>query len=372
MKRFIINVALAALILPAARSWAGVVVTNLVTDDQSMNAAAITDPNLKNAWGVSYAPSGPFWVSANGTGQSTVYNVSPITNAPTIVPLVVTIPGDGSVTGQVNNTSTDFNGDAFLFVSEDGTVSGWRNALGTTAETIALASTNNVYKGAALASIGANTYLYAANFKSNHIDVYKGNAGAPTLAGSFTDPGMPSGYAPFNIQNLGGRLYVAYAQPDATGHDDLPGAGHGFVDSYDLNGNFLSRIATQGVLNSPWGLVIAPAGFENVGGDLLVGNFGDGTINAFNPITHANDGMLKNLSNNPITIGGLWALTVGNGGFAGNTKLIYFSAGPNGEAHGLFGSLASVPEPSTLAMILIAVCALTEWLASQTRRVRAS
>ena len=134
------------------------------------------------------------------------------------------------------------------------------------------------------------------------------------------------------------------------------GPGHGFIDSYDVNGNFLSRIATQGALNSPWGLVIAPSGFENVGGDLLVGNFGDGTINAYNLTTHASDGPLKNLSNNPITIGGLWALTVGNGGQAGNNKLIYFTAGPNGETNGLFGSLASVPEPSTYFLILIATC----------------
>ena len=358
MKHFTTIFAFVSLILSAPASFAGVAVTNLITDDQNVRPATITDTNLKNAWGVSYLPGGPFWVSSNHASVATVYNVDPTTNTPSIVPLTVNIPGDGSVTGQVASNTSDFNGDLFLFVSEDGTVSGWRPLLGSNAETLALASPNNVYKGAALATIGANSYLYAANFKSNHIDVFKGNAGAPTLSGSFTDPGLPSGYAPFNIQILGGTLYVAYALTDPSSPDDVPGPGHGFVDSYDVNGNFLSRIATQGALNSPWGLVIAPAGFENVGGDLLVGNFGDGAINAYNLTTHASDGPLKNLSNNPITIGGLWALTVGNGGQAGNNKLIYFTAGPNGETDGLFGSLASVPEPSTYFLILIATCVI--------------
>jgi uncharacterized protein (TIGR03118 family) len=359
MKRFVMNLVFASLILRPCGSLAAVVATNLVTDDQNIHPAFIEDSSLKNGWGVSYAPGGPFWISANGTGTSVVYNVSSATNVPSVVPLVVTIPGDGSVTGQVSNTTADFNGDSFLFVSEDGTVSGWRGALGTTAENIVLASPNNTYKGAALATIGANTYLYAANFKSSHVDVYKGNAGAPTLAGTFTDPTLPAGYAPFNIQNLGGTLYVAYAQPDATGHDDVPGAGHGFVDAFDVNGNFLSRIATQGALDSPWGLAIAPAGFENVGGDLLIGNFGDGTINAFNLTTHASDGPLKNLANAPLVIGGLWALVVGNGGFAGSADRVFFSAGPNDESHGLFGSLTSVPEPSAVATMFIAGGVLT-------------
>ena len=163
--------------------------------------------------------------------------------------------------------------------------------------------------------------------QTNHIDIFS-NAGALAHRAVSLTPAS-SGYAPFNIQNLGGTLYAAYALTDPSSPDDVPGPGHGFVDSYDVNGNFLSRIVTQGALNSPWGLVIAPAGFENVGGDLLVGNFGDGTINAYNLTTHASDGPLKNLSNNPIAISGLWALIVGNGGQAGNNNLIYFTAGPN-------------------------------------------
>lgn len=372
MKRLMIHFALAALILPAAGSWAGVAITNLVTDNQSVNAAPITDTNLKNAWGVAYAPGGPFWVADNGTGVATVYNVVPATNVPSTIPLVVFIPGDGSATGMAANSSSDFNSDLYLFVSEDGTISGWRPILATSAEVLALASANNVYKGAALATIGANSYLYAANFKSAHIDVLKGNVGAPTLLGSFNDPGLPSGYAPFNIQNLGGTLYVAYAQADSAGHDDVPGAGHGFVDAFDLNGIFLARVASQGPLNSPWGLAIAPAGFENIGGDLLVGNFGDGKINAYNPTTHANDGPLKDVNGDPVAIDGLWALIAGNGGQGGNSNFIYFTAGPNDESNGRFGSLASVPEPSTLALILVGALALAVPMARATAGLSSS
>ena len=351
----------AVVLMPAAASRAGVVVSNLVTDDQTVNAALIADANLKNPWGVSYSSSGPFWVSDNSTGLSTIYQVNSTTNMPSTVGFVVSIPGNGSVTGQAYNSTTDFNNDPFLFVSEDGTVSGWRGTLGTTAEVLALASPDNVYKGAALATITGNSYLYAANFKAGTIDVFKGSAGAPNLPGNFTDPNLPSGFAPFNIANLGGKLYVTYAVQDAAKTDDVPGAGNGIVDAFDLDGNLLGRIATAGALNSPWGLVIAPAGFEGVGGDLLVGNFGDGTIHAFNPITHADDGPIRDVHGNPISIDGLWALISGNGGSAGSSNLIYFSAGSNGEADGLFGSLASVPEPSALALLLIGCATLVGW-----------
>ena len=177
----------------------------------------------------------------------------------------------------------------------------------------------------------------------------KGNGATPDLAGNFTDPGLPAGYAPFNIQNLAGVLYVTYALQD--GKDDDPGPGHGFVDAFDLNGNFVSRIASGGPLNSPWGLAIAPASFGDLfGGDLLVGNFGDGTINAFDLTTHAFDGQLLGLDGNPLVIDGLWGLIAGNGGNGGGTQSIYFSAGPDDETHGLFGVLV-VPEPATLALL---------------------
>jgi uncharacterized protein (TIGR03118 family) len=354
-------VALAVVVFPVATSWAGLVVTNLVTDDQSVNPAAITDPNLKNSWGISHSPSSPFWVSDNGTGKATLYNVNPATNVPSAAALVVTIPGDGTVTGGTfGNVAGSFNGDVFLFVNEDGTVSGWRGALGTTAETLALASAANVYKGATLATIGTNAYLYAANFRAGSIDVYKGNAAAPDLAGRFTDPGLPSGYAPFNVQLLGSRVFVTYALQDAAKHDDVAGPGNGIVSSFDVNGNFLGRVATAGVLNSPWGLVIAPSSFGTIGGDLLVGNFGDGTINAFNSITFANDGPLVDASGRTIAIDGLWGLIAGNG-TQGSANSIFFTAGSNGEQDGLFGSIAPVPEPSTCIMLFAGGVALGAW-----------
>jgi len=327
---------------------------NLVTNDQTANPAQITDPNLVNAWGISFSPTSPFWVSDNGTGLVTLYRVDPTTNATTIVPLAVTIPGAGTPTGQVfNGSGTGFNGDLFLFVSEDGTISGWRGALGTAAEVIVPASTANVYKGTALATVNGNTYLYAANFRNGTIDVVKGTAAAPNLTGSFIDPNLPAGYAPFDIRLLDGKLYLTYALQDANKHDDVAGPGHGFVNVFDTNGNFLGRVATQGTLNSPWGLAIAPAPFGQFAGDLLVGNFGDGRINAFDLSSDAFIGQLLGLNGSELTIDGLWGLTVGNDGNAGSSNKLYFSAGPDGEVNGLFGVIqfAPVPEPATMLLL---------------------
>lgn len=329
--------------------------TNLVTDDQSVNHAVLTDLNLKNAWGISSSPTSPFWVSNNGTGTSTLYGVNPLTNFPTKQALTVSIPGDGSVTGQVFNGGTGFNADRFLFVSEDGTISGWRGALGTVAEILQSPDPTTVYKGAATATIGLNSYLYSANFSAGKIDVLKGSSGAPDLTGSFLDPNLPAGYAPFNIQNLGGKLYVTYALQDGAKHDDVAGAGHGIVDAFDLQGNLLTRIATQGVLNSPWGLAIAPIGFGEYGGDLLVGNFGDGRINAFDPNGLGQVGTLSvDPFGTPLEIDGLWGLRFGSGaGNGGNADLLYFSAGPNDETNGLFGSIAAVPAPGSALLFLV-------------------
>ena len=284
LSRIVLATLLFALLLgPSAPAGAeSFDVTNLVTDDQSVNAAQLTDPHLKNAWGISHSSGSPFWVSSNGAGLAVLYNVDPTTNITSKLGLEVTIPGAGNVTGQAfNGTAAAFNADVFLFVSEDGTISGWRGALGTAAETLQLASAANVYKGTTQVMVGGHAYLLSANFRAGTIDVLKGDAAAPELAGKFTDPNLPSGFAPFNVQVLGGKIYVAYAQQDAAKHDDVAGAGHGFVTEFDTNGNFLRRIATQSTLDSPWGLAIAPASFGALAGDLLVGNFGDGRINAF-------------------------------------------------------------------------------------------
>jgi uncharacterized protein (TIGR03118 family) len=356
----------AAILAPLRTARADAFTTlNLITDDQTANPALLTDGHLKNAWGISYPPNGPFWVSDNGSGLATLYRVDAATNVPTKLGLEVTIPDAGTVTGQAFNTGAAagaFNGDNFLFVSEDGTVSGWRNALGTTAERFAVASPDNVYKGAAVATIGDHTYLYATNFHSGNIDVYKGDTGAPTLTGRFTDPNLPAGYAPFGIQRIGNTIYVTYALVDnpANPHDDVPGVGHGFVNAFDLQGNLIGRIGSMGTLNSPWGLAIAPASFGSFAGDLLVGNFGDGRINAFNLSTSMFVDQLRDSAGQPITIDGLWGLTVGNsdaGGIAGSSSKVYFSAGPDDESHGLFGVLAPVPEPTSLALLATGLAA---------------
>jgi len=319
--------------------------------------AANTDPNLVNAWGIASSATSPFWVSDNGAGLSTLYNSSGTPQS-----LVVTVPAAGSAsggtpTGVVFNPTSDFQvftgtPAKFIFATEDGTISGWASGTQATVK-VDNAPTGAVYKGLASGNNGSGNFLYATNFHADAVDVFNGNFTATSLAGNFTDPSLPAGFAPFGIQNIGNTLFVTYAKQDAAGHDDVAGPGNGFVDRFDLNGNFLGRFASNGTLNSPWGLALAPAGFGTFAGDILVGNCGDGRINAFDPTTGAFLGQLKDTSGNPITIDGLWGLRVGNGGNGGDPNTVYFSAGPNGEADGLFGSLNFVPEPGTWALITI-------------------
>jgi len=352
-------VAAAALTAPGIAS-AQFSATNLVTNDPMAHAAQITDPGLINAWGMAYSPTSPFWVSANGNGTAELFAVNPVTQATTKQGLTVTIPGDGTVTGEVfnSNAAAAFGGDLFMFVSEDGTISGWRGALGTTAETLQTGSAANVYKGVAFGTTGGNGYLYAANFRTGAIDVEKGSAAAPALTGNFTDPLLPSGFAPFNIQNLGGTLYVTYAQQDGAKHDEVPGLGLGLVDSYDLQGHLLGRVATGGTLNAPWGLAIAPSSFGAMAGALLVGNFGDGFINAYNLTTHAFLGQVQAMGGGALQIDGLWALAPGNGGNGGSNALLYFTAGPDDESNGLFGVLTPAPEPSVALLLMTGLSGL--------------
>jgi uncharacterized protein (TIGR03118 family) len=326
--------------------------TNLVSDIPGL--AKTTDPNLVNPWGVAFSSSSPFWVSDNGTGLATLYNGAGVKQG-----LVVTIPGvggnPGAPTGVIFNSTTSFNADLFIFGTEDGTIAGWRGALGTTAETLVDSTgMNSVFKGLAIANTSAGTYLYATDFHNNSITVVPGT-GAPALIGNFTDPSLPAGYAPFNIENINGQLYVTYAVQDAAKHDDVAGAGNGIVDVYDLQGNFVKRLITGGQLNSPWGMALAPASFGSFGKDLLVGNFGDGTINAFDPATGSALGTLDGANGLPLVNQGLWDLTFGNGGSGGLTSDLYFTAGiPGGdqvEDHGLFGSIATTPEPGTLMLL---------------------
>ena len=324
---------------------------NLLSDIPGL--ALHTDPNLVNPWGISHSATSPFWVSDNGTGVSTLYN-----GAGTKQSLVVTIPPpDGSPpgttatpTGQVFNGTTDFtvtNGTTsapsrFIFATEDGTISGWNPTVDPTHAILAVdnSASEAIYKGLAIGANANGNFLYAANFHAGTIDVFDKDFHQVQLAGSFTDPDIHRGFAPFNIQNLGGKLYVTYAKQDADREDDVAGSANGFVDIFDTTGNLLQRLATRGRLNSPWGLAFAPASFGAFAGDLLVGNFGDGRINVIDPVSGEFLDQLRDPDNRPITIDGLWGLIVGNGGNGGDTDKVYFTAGPDDETHGLFGSLA--------------------------------
>jgi uncharacterized protein (TIGR03118 family) len=332
--------------------------TNLVSDQAGM--ALKMDPNLVNPWGMAVNPMGAIWVSDNQTGVATLYQ-GDLPGVPfSINPLVV--DGLGNPTGQVFNPTGDFvihnaagtqSGKAvFIFVSEDGTITGWNPGVGATAPRasthaqLATSVSGAVFKGVALANntIGTHTgnFLYVADFHSGHILVYDGQFHLTELDGSFTDPKLPKGYAPFNIQFLNGMLYVTYAKQDATMHDDVPGHGRGFVDIFDTDGHLVKRLIKRGELNAPWGMAIAPATWGRFAGALLVGNFGDGRIHAYNPLTGHFLGTLRDTHHHPITIDGLWGLTFGNGVATGTKDTLFFTAGPNDEMHGLFGTLTLV------------------------------
>jgi uncharacterized protein (TIGR03118 family) len=320
---------------------------NLVSDQPGV--AQLQDPLLVNAWGLGSSASSPFWVSDNGTGVSTLYTVT--NDAADVehvskVGLTVAIPGEGTVSGQFFNTSTGFNTNAFIFVSEDGTISGWRPALGTTAEVLATRS-NAVYKGATLAGTASHPLLLAANFAEGTVDAYDGTM---QLVTQFTDCHAPAGYAPFNVQSVDGLIFVTFAKQDAEKHDDAAGRGHGLIDVLNPETGRFHRFVTGSDaggkfhdINSPWGVALAPDSFGSHAGQLLVGNFGSGTIMTFDAEGKFR-GFLKGEHQGPLVINGLWALRAGNGGRGGDPDAIYFSAGPDGESHGLFGSLYPVKE----------------------------
>ncbi len=325
--------------------------TNLISDIPGV--ARITDPHLVNPWGQAASPTSPLWVADNGADVSTLYtggvNGTGGVTIPQIVPLTVSIPG-GAPTGVVFNSDTNTNdfvvrtalGKAsanFIFDSEAGILSAWsRTVSGTTAQAV-FANNRFVYKGLALASVGGDSFLYAANFSRARIDVFNDHFKRVRFPGAFKDSQIPAGFAPFDVQLLGGKLYVSYAMQDAAKHDDVAGPGNGFVDVYDTSGNLLQRLIAHGDLNSPWGLALAPANFGAFSGDLLVGNFGDGAIHAYDPATGAPKGQLTNTDGNPIVINGLWALRFGNGTFGAANSLV-FTAGIADESHGLLGEIA--------------------------------
>jgi len=321
--------------------------SNLISDIPGV--ARITDPNLVNPWGLSNLPGSPLWVADNGTNKSTLYSGAVGGSIPTIVGLVVKIQG-GAPTGTVGNPTSDFvvhtstgSGPArFIFASESGRITAWAGTgvSGTVAQTVFGPRSTAVYKGLALAQIGDSNFLFATNFHAGTVDVFNAQFKPVTLpAGAFTDSSIPAGFAPFGIQSIGDDLYVSYAKQDADKHDDVAGAGRGFVDKYSTTGVLLQRLIKRGALNSPWGMALAPAGFGGFAGDLLVGNFGDGAINAYDPSTGALLGPLTNTDGNPIVINGLWGLRFGDGTF-GSPDTLVFAAGIGDESHGLLGEIS--------------------------------
>lgn len=345
--------AAAPLVLSAA-SGNAYLIHNLVADQYGI--ADFTDPNLVNPWGIITSSSSPFWVSDGGTGLSTVYssNGTPSATKPSVPPSAKgTAPS--TPTGIVNNATGGFlvQGKVpnFIFVTADGTVSAWASAVSATAAQLQVdnSASGAVYFGLAISATttSATPMLYAANFASGNIDIFDTNFKPVVIAGAFSDPSVPAGFAPFNIQNLGGKLYVIYARQNAA--KNFAANGGGYAAIFDLNGNLLQHLVSNGPLNAPWGVAIAPATFGAFANDVLIGNFGDGTINAFDPGTGASQGALMDENGNIVSISGLWGLILGNGGSGGDANAIYFTAGTGGQRHGLLGSIQAAPTITSVA-----------------------
>ncbi|MGF6985635.1 uncharacterized protein (TIGR03118 family) [Paraburkholderia atlantica] len=310
--------------------------------------AAHTDANLKNPWGVAFNPKGFAWVADNGTNVATLYDGNGVPQS-----LVVTIPdgknGSASPTGIVFNGTQSFlvteNGKsgvaAFIFAGEGGTITAWAPAVGPTNAFVMYddGAGGAVYKGLALAAMNNGNFLYATDFRNNKIDVFDTTFTKVSMPGAFTDPAMPAGFAPFGIQAIGSNLFVTYAMQDADKHDDVAGAGLGMVDVYDTAGNLKQRFATGGPLNAPWGIAQAPASFGSMSGAIIIGNFGDGIINAFNASSGQSMGPISGPNNSPIVEHGVWGIAFGNDLSNQPSSTLFFAAGPNDEADGVYGRI---------------------------------
>lgn len=329
-------------------------VHNLVSD--LPDTADFQDPNLVNPWGIATTATSPFWIGNNASGTSTLYGTTGAR-----VALVVTIPTTsaatgGAVTGTIANATTSFTvatgkPASFIFCTEDGTVSGWNSSVNATAAIVTVDNTkaNSVFKGCVIGGTTAAPVLYVTDFHNGVVDMFDANFKPIASTTAFVDPSIPAGFAPFGIATFGGKIYVTYAKQDSAKRDDVPGAGNGYVDVFDAAGVLQTQLIVKGALNSPWGMQMAPASFGQFGGDLLVGNFGDGTINAFDPAKGTLIGTLKDSTGHILTIPGLWGLLFGNGGRGGDLATLYFTAGIPGpygdpkETHGLFGSIQAPP-----------------------------
>jgi uncharacterized protein (TIGR03118 family) len=325
---------------PSANSYT---VHNLVSDQ--VGVADHVDSNLVNAWGLAASPTSPWWVADNETNVATVYTADGA-GFPAASPLVVGV--HNAPTGEVANSGPSFllagHPARFIFATEEGTILAWNSSLSPPTDAVVVADRSDVgaiYKGLAI----AGDRLYATDFHNARVDVFNDSFGLANTEGAFVDPGLPAGFAPFGIQEIGGNIFVSYAKQDADAEDEVAGQGLGFVDAFDTSGAFLARIVTRGQLNAPWGMALAPGDFGRFSGDLLVGNFGDGEINAYAPQldgSYERVGALRGSDHKSILIDGLWALQFGRGDVKnGSQNTLFFTAGPEDETHGLFGKITN-------------------------------
>jgi len=342
--------ALGAVLLQPVASFAqtsAYVQTNLISDGAV--PAKQTDPTLINPWGV--AIGGDWWIDAAGSGFSLVEDKNLNKSFAVAVPGAVSSEPHGLPAGNVfNGDSTLFNipnsGSAlFIFGNLDGSIAAWNASTPQAVIVVNNAAAKAAYTGIALDKNATGTYLLAANFAAGTVDVFDSKFAPAHLAGGFADSTIPKGFSPFGIHTIGGNVYVTYAQPDPTSGREIIGAGLGYVNVFDGNGNLIKRAISQGNLNAPWGMALAPAGFGSYAGDLLVGNFGDGVINVYDPVSFALKGRVQDGSGAPIANIGLWEILFGANG-VGDPNTLYFTAGINGEKDGLFGSIALVSPPA--------------------------
>jgi uncharacterized protein (TIGR03118 family) len=354
---------------PAAMGFSD---TALVSNSNTVVGTALTiDANLQNPWGIAFAPGSPFWISDNNNNLSTLYTgigtneTQGVTGSPNVG---VAIPASAAgvaanPTGQVYNGNGGFmiatnNGQEsalFIFDGEGGTIAAWAKDSGATAVTayddgVANAGNHAVYKGLAIGTVGGATFLYATDLHNNKVDVFDTNFSKPAaMQGKFVDPNIPAGFAPFGIAALNGNLYVTFAKQDSAMHDEIAGAGLGYVDIFDFSGNLISQFASAGPLNAPWGIAIAPAGFGSLQGDVLIGNFGDGMINIFSPngtaLANA-EGPLMSSAGQPFVFPGLWSLVFGNGDTDKPVTTLFYTAGFADQTDGVFGGITVTSSPT--------------------------
>jgi uncharacterized protein (TIGR03118 family) len=322
------------------------VATTLVSDGAI--AAPHTDANLKNGWGIAFNPHGFVWVADNATSVATLYDGNGVPQS-----LVVSIPdgssGPANPTGIVFNSTTDFvvsqggksGVGVFIFSGEGGTITAWSPSVNPTSAVVMYDDRTGgaVYKGLALANNGGANFLYATDFHNNKIDVFDKNFAKVAMTGKFQDPTLPAGFAPFGIQAIGSKLFVTYAKQNAAAHDNLAGPGLGFVDVFDTAGNLMQHFASAGSLNAPWGVAQAPGNFGRFSGDVLISNFGDGTINAFDPASGLSLGPVTLSNGTTFVQDGIWGIAFGNGLNNQPTNTLFFAAGPNDEADGVYGRI---------------------------------